>query len=545
MFKMRLATTLLAGCMAVTTFSPVDALAKDPDLSFYPAKKWEVTEAAKGREGAPTCTVANQFNNGFIMQFAGTKDGFTNVNIDFRQATFKANKEYDVNYTIPGAVEKSLPTKAFGDSLLVTDLRGQKEFSDALRASGVLDVAIGDNSFRLYLTGFGASMDAFTKCTTPAQMAAVAHPAPAAPPASDAAPEEIAKIPEVKAPEGAVAPPPPLVAYAPPASLERGASENSSVADPAKLRPDSSRARYTEKLAQELKDESQKFKPEGNAPEVDSSGAAAIPSAVSSAKPDESSSAQIKPPSAEELMAQPATAEAKEIAPQKSPAQSEMPPRITKSAVTIPAMKVTKNEPIRAQADLTAFGNKTAAADPQMMDDRAASVAEIAPSAGTETKGDDAPVASVAPVAVSAPPSEDFVQLRNKIAELEEKLAEATKEKEMLDSELKSALQDSQQERLSVSSDNWNLERATMKFNEAELQIKRLGRQLQSQKAQCDMEKKELEAMLFDPRLTNEQQLAKLSSLEEELDRVKSEIVTQQRTYEERIRLLEGQQGTQ
>lgn len=544
MFRTRLATIFLAGCMAVTMLCPVDALAKDPDLSFYPAKKWEVTEAATARDGAPTCTVVNQFNNGFVMQFAGTKDGFTNMNIDFRQATFEANKEYEVKYTVPGNMEKVLPTKAFRDSLLVTDLRGQENFSDALRSTGVVDVSIGESNFRLYMTGFGAAMDSFAKCTNSGQMAAAS------------APEKIAKIPEVKAPEGAMAPPPP-VASAPPAALQGEGAESASSAapiDPAKLRPDSSRERYTEKMAQELKNESQKFKTQEQARDKGIDSPAPAPVAAQDTKSDESSRAQIQAPSVEELVAQPATAEAKDVTPQKSPVQTDMPPRITKSSVTIPAMKLTRNEPIRARVDMTALmekprepsmaeqPQKVAAAEPDFMDDRAAEFADIAPSAGAEGKKDSVPESKI-----SAPvmPSDDFVQLRNKIAELEEKLADATKEKEMLDSELKSTLQDAQQERLSVSSDNWNLERATMKFNESELQIKRLGRQLQSQKAQCDMEKKDLEAMLFDPRLTNEQQLAKLSSLEEELDRVKSDLVTQQRTYEERIELLEGQLGTQ
>ena len=114
----------------------------------------------------------------------------------------------------------------------------------------------------------------------------------------------------------------------------------------------------------------------------------------------------------------------------------------------------------------------------------------------------------------------------------------------LLDTELKTSLKDSEDERLSVSSDNWNLERATMRYNEAERQIKRLGRQLQAARQQCTSEKQELETMLFDPKVTEQSQLAKLSAMEQELASAQSELQGIQRKYEERIRLLEAQLET-
>ena len=67
--------------------------------------------------------------------------------------------------------------------------------------------------------------------------------------------------------------------------------------------------------------------------------------------------------------------------------------------------------------------------------------------------------------------------------ELKKQIETLTKKNTMLDNELKTALRDTKQEKISVSSENWNLERATIKFNESERQILRLGRQLQTQKA--------------------------------------------------------------
>lgn len=92
-----------------------------------------------------------------------------------------------------------------------------------------------------------------------------------------------------------------------------------------------------------------------------------------------------------------------------------------------------------------------------------------------------------------------------------------------------------------LNDSDWNLEKATLRYQEAERQLKAMGQKLQKERAQCKMEKKELEALLFDPQLTSEQQLAKLSSLEEELKRTKVEMRNQELQYKERIKILENQ----
>ena len=114
-----------------------------------------------------------------------------------------------------------------------------------------------------------------------------------------------------------------------------------------------------------------------------------------------------------------------------------------------------------------------------------------------------------------------------------------------LNNELKSSLRESEKERLDISSNNWDLERATMKYNEAERQIQKLGEQVQKERAQCTMEKKDLEAQLFDPQITDQQQLARLSSLEQQLAEAEQKLDDQRLRYEERIRMLESQKATQ
>jgi chromosome segregation ATPase len=146
---------------------------------------------------------------------------------------------------------------------------------------------------------------------------------------------------------------------------------------------------------------------------------------------------------------------------------------------------------------------------------------------------------SLEPAAADPSPYEGH-ELTGRIAALERQLGELKAENEALNNDLQLSLRESEDERMSVSSENWNLERATMRYNEAERQIKRLGVQLAGERAKCNAEQKDLEAMLFDPQVTNDQQLARLTDLERQLMDAKAELNNQRMIYEERIRALEA-----
>ncbi len=68
-----------------------------------------------------------------------------------------------------------------------------------------------------------------------------------------------------------------------------------------------------------------------------------------------------------------------------------------------------------------------------------------------------------------------------------------------------------------ISSADWNLEKATRRYNEAEREIRRLATELEQQRGQCSTEKKNIEYMLFDPKIADQQQISKLNELEREL----------------------------
>ncbi|MBK6896329.1 MAG: hypothetical protein IPH06_07040 [Alphaproteobacteria bacterium] len=317
-----------------------------------------------------------------------------------------------------------------------------------------------------------------------------------------------------------------------------------SAPEPAAIKPVKGE-RYTEKLARQLKEQGE---PSSSSSEParamksppsssDDNGPAALPPREETS----SASAEVSPaPDAAAPKGEIIHFKGERVLPKKKSASPAASSEEAKSApehtsVTIPAYKMTK-QTTKMEADFTDIAADAPAPDEAPAVDDAAFV--------QASFTDEAPDAPSAIEPSSGAAGEDFIQMRDKIRELEQEVGRLSKENSLLDTELKTSLKDSEDERLSVSSDNWNLERATMRYNEAERQIKRLGRQLQAARQQCTTEKQELETMLFDPQVTEQSQLAKLSAMEQELASAQSELQGIQRKYEERIRLLEAQLET-
>jgi hypothetical protein len=132
-----------------------------------------------------------------------------------------------------------------------------------------------------------------------------------------------------------------------------------------------------------------------------------------------------------------------------------------------------------------------------------------------------------------------------KISELEKQVQALQSENIALNDELKNTVSGAKEERQSIASENWNLERATLKFSESERQVKRLGDQIQRERAKCDADKKDLEAQLFDPQITSRQQLARLTDLEQKLAAAEQKLEDQRVRYEDRLRVTQSQSATQ
>ncbi len=110
--------------------------------------------------------------------------------------------------------------------------------------------------------------------------------------------------------------------------------------------------------------------------------------------------------------------------------------------------------------------------------------------------------------------------LEMEMKELETKLEAAERANRRLNQELQTALS-METEQASVAGKNWDIEKATRRYNEAESEIRRLGALLEKEKTQCSAEVHALENKLFDPAVARKAQAEKLRALQENVARAK------------------------
>jgi hypothetical protein len=649
MTSQRMRIFILALSMGVA-FGGSAWAATEPEIHFYAVKPWAVDAAPVTRNGetVQNCAVQSEFNNGFVVRLDGSSRWVETMSINFRQDVFEPGKNYEAALTVPGKKAQKLQAQATQPSVLVVTLHGQKDLYQAMRDSAVFDIAIDNNNFRFYLSGFSSVSNGFERCmaggplrepdpnapreagtkmdpystatlneaiamekheqeaiktgiteinpenpqavvskmeeTTTSKLAGQAV-TPQTPPAEELlkpepevieAPRVVEQTPDAPAEDitaeaapvepvaaDAAAEPPPPEVYAeleedaqaignrrlseilsrqieenpnivavkekrpgegmPPQQMQADAGvvvppaegvEPMPVAEP----PPAPEKVYTPlpvldgKAVASITPEEPAPTPKAEAEEE------AAPAPVQAAQMPEETAEMVRQAAAAQTANVPPPAPLPVAAPE--PPKAVTPPPAEKTAEQLLDQKESSGLPPKAElkvhkevrsvhVDLT---DTVPAADPN-------APFSSPPPARIETR-DEMPATDI--TAVPATPVDARAQgvntdLANQVSELSRKIAALEQENVALNGELKSALSESKQEVTSISNENWNLEKAAMRYNEAELQLKKLGQQLQMERAQCTTEKKELETQLFDPQITSQEQLARLADLERQL----------------------------
>ncbi|MGB4057503.1 MAG: hypothetical protein WBK77_05420 [Alphaproteobacteria bacterium] len=557
--------SLLATTILSTAAVQANAAVKEPEIHFHPAKPWSV-----GHKDTPTdCTVKSEFNNGFVLQLDGSSKWVETFSIDFRQGIFTPGQDYNISLNVPGKANRSLAAKASNPSTLTIPMGAQKDIYQAMRDSAVVDVAIDQNSFRFYLINFTAAAGDFEKCmaggvvpaAAPSDMAPaqpkklqeaavgknVASQGDLAPPPPNAAPEVIATINESVAMEQKEASgqtaaiveilpedPKPVVKQIP--YTETVNPGNQQAAPKTAAAPGQNyHKRMSEELAEEMSRNPSIASVEGKAaaPAAIAAGTEAVAEEKLAPIPSEVQAMAAQKPQAGDD--EPFSKRGEIIKTDVAPSKTMKNPEITASPVPAPVQQAsTKNmkspesvvhrETYKGDVDLTNLDK----VEPSAAGGAGEPFAQFAKN-DPAVRGD-----------LRADP-----EMLHKISELEAKVAKLQKENASMNQELQGTLQGAQEERVSIASENWNLERATMRYNEAERQLKRLGDQVQRERAACNAEKKDIEAQLFDPKITDQQQLARLAELERKLADAEQKLQDQQMQFQERARILQSQKATQ
>lgn len=626
------ASFLAIGCaLLIGGYSTAAHAASEPEIHFYPAKKWNTlsTEATLAGATVQNCSITNEFNNGFIVQISGSHKWVEAMQIDFRQDAFSVGESYDVKLTVPGLKNKTLSGAAANSRQLVLNLKGQKDMYQAMRDSSVFDLKIDENEFRFYMVGFAESAKAFERCMAggdikaPEPMA-VKDVATDMPTFNEAIAYEQAEksgvpiqeiIPPVKAPEIESS------------TVEKVEEEKAPLADAplavqVAKQTDTPRKRLSDQLAEEINRNPDIASPETSKPlkvsaleqvsdektiaeieetapskkvETKTKEPIVIPPAeptekplvneepiavvenlktdtaslenqkpqqktingVAVADPSQARSGLVLPPDFKKRPVMPAATAEKTVSEEDSAdvtaeleefiseaKTKELAPKedviAVKEVETAPSVPVQDNAAVASLSE-TENEKEIFTPDPPQSSHKAddtktetvGSLLDEADTTKATTPASKAPEPARMKVnkqvgSIEADFTDDY-ERSEKMKELELKLDALEKENAALNADLKLALQDSKQEVASIANGNWNLEKATRQFNEAERQLKRLGQQLQQERRACDAEKAELEAMLFDPTLTEDAQLAKLTRLQRELDEAKDQLRALQR----------------
>lgn len=128
-------------------------------------------------------------------------------------------------------------------------------------------------------------------------------------------------------------------------------------------------------------------------------------------------------------------------------------------------------------------------------------------------------------------------QAMSRIKETQKKLAAAQADNLALSREIEELRQMKEDRVLSSVVGDWDLEKATKRYNEAEREIKRLGMLLEQQRVAHRQEKGELEEMLFDPAVTDMEQRRRLTEMELQLAEAERQLQASGRRMPQRPRL--------
>ncbi|MCF8495549.1 MAG: hypothetical protein K9G62_02650 [Alphaproteobacteria bacterium] len=536
------------------------AFAKDPEVSFHPVKPWILSSVPKTIDGRQVqeCTFTNEFDNGFIMSFRGSHKWVQVLAVDFRQDALESGKAYSVFVTVPGLSTKEIPAKAVSKNQIVLDMSAQKDLFKDMRESSVMDLGIASNNFRFYMVGFNGQAKAFEDCMASSTPVVVEkHESPVSVKAEATVNEAVAMeqraLDKTEPVRPVVKPPVPVVSKADakeiiplPAVPPQGTSVDRMAASAgrgAPVVPDKiANRRLSEVLAAEIYQNPKIAASESMDRAALQASAAAQVSALRPKAPDAQKENVPSKEIAEEVSSPVASMEipqAKKTAfltPDLVPATPVVSEPVTAGVTSplvqqkpAPAVSSAPVQPVSAQPviPLPAPASKAPAPLPQIPPRAEVKIHKqtMKMEADLTSLGNPEPAAPFSGMASrGGDRSPENVELLRKTTDLENKIVLLEKENSSLNEELKAILKESKEEVKGISSENWNLERATMRYNESERQLKKMGQQIQQERAECEMEKRDLEAMLFDPKVTEQKQLARLGELERKVAEYEEEL---------------------
>lgn len=195
---------LLTVAVSLSALTAAQARAQQGIPEFIPSSPWVVGQNnlsdVRGLQGVKLpCMMVNQFDNGFVVRFAGGGQRLTAMAVDFRQDIFRQGTRYSAAVYTDAGYRGAVKGSAFNASTLVFNLRDETGFYNALRQGRSLGLSIGPNDMRFSLSNIQQGIERLESCyggnaSVDARQAAAAASAMAPAPSFNQLPTSLAEI---------------------------------------------------------------------------------------------------------------------------------------------------------------------------------------------------------------------------------------------------------------------------------------------------------------------------------------------------------------
>ncbi len=508
-----LLSTALFGGILVAALTMHSGPVRAADV-LRPQGTWTVSKVDARQPGAiPYCALTRRFTNGSVLTFARNPRQEGSLAIDTPDAGFKSGGEVSVALSA-GSESRNFKATPVSERSVIVRMGEDGKFHQALEKSGELRVSIAGKTMAYALPDMVTGAQDLSACIGQSvEPAAGDSPKMAAMPAPAVEAQKAEK--------------PAAVATGPDSDVERQ-----------KLAEENMRLRTA--LERERREFENRFQKTGENTSVTAelteklklleAENAALKSGTQNNAAKESAAAAL-------VVCEPPKATPKEIKDTGAAALKDVSALKEENA----RLKATLDEQARRVAMLE---EKNAQQKPSGMDEKSAKQIADLKEQIARLESDNKSLKMT--VAQKEDAGADNLATLRQLKETQAQFQAAKAERDLLSAEIASIRKAEGDGRVSIASSNWNLEQATSRFNEAEREIRRLGSAVEQERAKCAVEKKNLEYMLFDPKIAEKEQISRLTTLEEQLAQAKQELENagagRQKTeaQEARIRELES-----
>lgn len=484
-------------------------------MSLNSSGEWSVSRisAEPGQGSKPYCVMARRFDNDVIMSIAKNEDGQRSLAIDFQTPRLAVDRTYQVVLNAGGDVARGFEVRPVTDKAFVIRFGQDYKFFDAIEQGSFMKVSYSGEELGFDTQSFGESRKRLNECLNERQESLSL--------ASEGAGYGGQEVQAVK------------VSYSDGAGNGlndiKPASGNVEVAD-----ENAEKASVQDELVKELRQKIASLEAENES----------LKARASERKGSYKKVSQLSG----------------EVSSLKSALDNEQNrvkslERQLEEAKSTTARYASLLENARADNDML----EKRLADVKGAGDKALKMEVRANDLQAENNVLKQRLADLKSLQVASEAREERIAgLRKLVVSMEEEISSLEKEKSNLEDMLAdagaaiatSAGDDIDQEsaltssdEMCLSSNNWNLEKATRRYQEAQREIQRLGNALRRQKQECRSEIRSIESQLFSPDVASSAQNERFIELRQRMMRLTDQMKKQRVVSKRRVMRLEEELG--